>query len=78
MTIIDTSAKLHSMVILETGNTLVTATNIDDIIKHFRGGLPVNHSIRTIYDNKPITYDDAMRLADQHCFDHIESHVNLI
>jgi len=78
MIIIDTSAKLHQMIVLITGKTLVTAHKMDDIINHFRGGFPVNHSVRTIYDNKPITYDDAMRLADQPCFDDIESHINLI
>ena len=78
MTIIDTSAKLHQMLVLVTSKTLVTAHSMDDIIKHFRGGFPLNHSIRTIYDKKPITYDDAMRLADQPYFDDIEAHINLI
>ena len=76
--ILDTRAKLHEMTFVVTGRTLVTALKMDDIITHFKGGLPTSYSVRTVYNDAPISYDDAMRFADQPYFDDIEAHINLI
>jgi hypothetical protein len=68
----------HTLVILITGNTMVAAKSMDDIIKHFRGGLPVNMAVKTIYSLDPVTYAQAEAFVDLPQFDDIESFINLV
>ncbi len=68
----------HKLVILITGNTMVAAKSMDDIIAHFRGGFPVNMAVKTIYSLDPVTYEQAQEFVDLPAFDAIDSFINLI
>jgi hypothetical protein len=67
----------HELTILTFGTTMISATSMDDILRHLKGRLPTSHACRTIYSQTKPTYDQAEQIADLPEFSHIEAHINL-
>ena len=74
---IATYALKYSLVILTSGKTMVSARNMNDILKHL-GGMPRCHAVRTIYSHTKPTFEEAEAVADSPDFDHITTHINLV
>jgi len=72
-----TNTPFFTLVILTSETTMISAKNMDDILKHL-GGMPRCHAVKTIYSHTEPTFEEAEAVADFPDFKHITAHINLV